>query len=755
MRTVLPILAHATVPDTPNADWLSLQCFFANFSGRMGDRFEEEAYFSVVIDAMDQLGCCDSPNGTYLDVLPAWGTCVRIAEVKHVERYRLLNQIFECWTSINAFLFKSEEENQVFHSRMLASVECVAKLRDFERKVIDEDTAFLASQSDGQSSEVYKPARFHPQSKMYRQFNAVMAASEGEQPAESSQADLLAFCGDENVALTMRARGLNRLANISLNAGDVIEARRRFQSSGSLARGQRAEDVRLEAWKGICITYFLEENFKEASKVASVAIANVENMRSSATTPYLSSAFMVDKFEIYALGIETARRLGEFSLMFARMDMMKARSVQVAPGSIPKSIRGRTLKELASLRKTIAGEASRSIHRKRVRDQRQQLWQAMMLKRTPAPANLNMADLQSVLGLDTIIINYFFLGENALLVSALSTSESVTERIELPNDTPLYDALVRFESASPGSLGFPGLLRKVARVLLPPSFDRFLENARQAIFCPHQRLHSLPFSALPWRDTPLILQMEVGCIPNLTCLTLSPDEEQTSGLFALATEFATEMDKHPLPCAEPEAAQAAQIWQDTGQLSTLLLGQDASLDRLLEPTNLERLASARVVHFGLHGSDVADQHAVHTPMDAHLFCHDARLDGMELSTLNINADVVILALCHGNKRAVAARGLKRLPSDEVYGLQAALHTAGAKSTLGALWVVDDETTAKFTRSLHTELAHGKTPAAAFRKSVITHLENAGVIERDPSFWAAYNLIAFGRSAFGLKQVVTE
>jgi hypothetical protein len=567
-----------------------------------------------------------------------------------------------------------------------------------------------------------------------------MEACDGEAPTEASQQALLAFASDAAVPAEYRGRALVRLGHVALNSGDLGEARQRFLSAGTLSREGDHPDVTIEALKGVAITHFVEGAPATASEIAGAAIRICEEMRGKVTAPYLASAFMVDKFDLYVLGINSARHAGDPETMLARIEMMKSPAQKIPPGAIPAEIRAGTLARLRAL----ASNPDRAAARRR----RLAIWQAMMLSELPPPVRFELPKLQSRLGEDAIAITYFFFGPEVLLACLVTRDAVLAERIALPEGADLSRDIDRVSSAGNATRGLERVLGRIGRIILPESFHAALSAARKLIVCPHQSLHAVPFAALPFADGVLLDRLEVATVPCLTCLQIEAPPTPRTGLFAAASETAEGMAE-PLPEVEPEAQRAAAIWTDAGAEATVLIGDGASYDRITGAQAQAAIARARVLHLGFHGSDVGTSDLMQSPMESGLHLRDRHLDGLDLSGFDMGADVVILMACHAGKRAISARGLATLPSDSIYGLQAALHTAGAQSMIGGLWEVDDEAAARIAAELHARLAEGATPAAALRAALLAYRVAAGPILDGVAFWGPVSLVAFGPRALGL------
>jgi hypothetical protein len=67
-----------------------------------------------------------------------------------------------------------------------------------------------------------------------------------------------------------------------------------------------------------------------------------------------------------------------------------------------------------------------------------------------------------------------------------------------------------------------------------------------------------------------------------------------------------------------------------------------------------------------------------------------------------------------------ARWMTELGGDELFGLQAAFATAGARAGLGSLWVANDSAAALPMTALHAELARGCDPEIALQAAILDY-----------------------------------
>ena len=736
LRTVLPIIAQQKIDTPTDANGLKLNITLARFFARFGDRHEADIYIADVERGLQVLGCPCSRHGEELSALFMWAAVARSASRSHIERYDLFNQIIVGWVAVHAHRFESSDGTQEDHRQMAHLSQLLSEIREYERVIKEDDASYLSEHSAPDN-----PDNLTPVNALAAWFRQVMDDAEGDEPSESAQRELLNFAMDDSVPEIYRGKAFIRLGHIALNHSDVAEARRRFMAAGSQARMSNHPDLTIDALTGVAITDFVNGKYASAVDISGKAIDICEQMRAKVTAPYLSSAFMVDKFGLYLLGINSARRAGDWDTMLARMEMMKSRAQKNPPGEISVEIRTAALEQLRALK--------RSENPVEARRKRLAIWQNMMLSELPPPPPFNLAALQKQLGTNAIAITYFFFSPEVMLACLISGNDVLTERITLPEEADFFGLIDKISSATNQTRGLESVLSRVAKFILPKAFVPALTTAKQLVICPHQALHATPFAALPFQDRLLIDQFEVATVPNLTCLQIIEPAPAQNGFFAAASEHARGMDSVPLAEAEPEARSAAKVWSEAKADVTILLGEETHYNQITNASSRTALAKAKVIHLGFHGSDVSTSDLLQSPMESGLYLYDEHLDGLDISTFDLSADVVILAACHAGKRAIAARGLSALPADSVYGLQAALHVAGAQSIIGGLWEIDDVAATKITSNLHRRLAMGEAPVTALRGALLQYRDEAGPILNGVAFWGAFSLVAFSPRTLGL------
>jgi CHAT domain-containing protein len=133
-------------------------------------------------------------------------------------------------------------------------------------------------------------------------------------------------------------------------------------------------------------------------------------------------------------------------------------------------------------------------------------------------------------------------------------------------------------------------------------------------------------------------------------------------------------------------------------------------------------------------------------MESHFYLQNSLLDGLDLSDLRLEADIVVLSACSSGQRPIAGRGLRELPGDDLFGLQAAFFRAGVRRILGTLWPVDSLAAHKITTAFHRRLAAESLcdPEVALQASMCDYLVQAGIQARKVYFWAPFFLSVLGR-----------
>jgi CHAT domain-containing protein len=443
----------------------------------------------------------------------------------------------------------------------------------------------------------------------------------------------------------------------------------------------------------------------------------------------------------YSLGVFSAYKLGDYNLMLSRMELTKARAslrqmirqaTETDPGTLETEIR-KVSAELDS-----ADDETAQV----LRERRRTLWDLLAIRRAEThrqkpPPEFSLSAVQEALEPDEAVVYYYWLQPGVLLIIALSGQEIVVTRQLLDDEytgiVKLIDYLGKLMSPMPKEV--QKMLDKYGKLLLPDPVQKVLTGSRRVIFSPHRVLHLFPFHALRWKGDYLITRLAVSYAPNLSSLLVGNPPVDTSSVLAVALGHFT------LPDAVKEVDDISAIYTESGVRVEVLQGDEASLSRLRGWANEGQLSSFRVIHLATHGQDILGD----TPLETFLYLHDGLLDGLEVSGWRLNAELVVLSACHSGKRAFKGRGMKELPGDEMFGLQAGFFSAGARRIIGALWLADDKAAYTVMTEFHRRFSAGLQPEFALQSAVCAYLQSARIdLLKNPFFWAPFFISVVGR-----------
>ena len=174
-----------------------------------------------------------------------------------------------------------------------------------------------------------------------------------------------------------------------------------------------------------------------------------------------------------------------------------------------------------------------------------------------------------------------------------------------------------------------------------------------------------------------------------------------------------------LPGAEQEAKKIA-----------VMLGTQAIIgDEATESAIVEKMASAKLIHFATHGlldSTNADGNADGFP-GAIALTPDSKNNGFLTTTeimerfglpgkSRLQADLVVLSACDTGRGDIRAEG--------IIGLSRAFMASGVPSLVVSLWKVPDEQTVELMTEFYNNIYKGKLDkATAMRKAMLTIIED--------------------------------
>ncbi len=154
-------------------------------------------------------------------------------------------------------------------------------------------------------------------------------------------------------------------------------------------------------------------------------------------------------------------------------------------------------------------------------------------------------------------------------------------------------------------------------------------------------------------------------------------------------------------------------------------------DEATEARFYESLGRARLLHLASHAFvEDANPLASYVQLSPDLDgSEDGRLYLYELMQQSLDAALVVLSGCR------TARG-RDLGGEGVLGLQYAVRAAGAGSTLGTLWRVDDAATVELMDHFYAHLTRGERKDVALQRAQLAYLDAHDGLRASPFFWGA-------------------
>ncbi len=497
-------------------------------------------------------------------------------------------------------------------------------------------------------------------------------------------------------------------------------------------------------------------DFAAASAAFGEAIELIERDRYKVNSPYQQSAFLNQRADVYRYGVGLAYKLGDYETMLQRAELSKARGLararyETAAPVLERSDLERQFREICDAidaERTVAGSQKLP----ELLERRRRMWDLMQIARRSSgtgsvdvPA-FSVAAVQSALEPDEAVVYYYWVSPTILLVTAVDRERFTVERTILTDEdvAALDDLLVKLRSLNWADVDVAA--RKLSGQLIPAQAAALLDGKRRLIVSPHRKLHLLPFHALPWKDGLLVDAFAVSYTPNLTIIA-APGRPaiKPKVLIMGSKDFAVPgIELPPLDGVAVEMQGIAETYRGAGIEADVLADEHLTRAEFQRRSDDGSLATYSCIHLATHGESVLDLQ--NTPMESRLALHDAALDGLEISNLRLNADVVVLSACDSGQRAIGGRGMTELGGDDLFGLQAAFAMAGARCVLGSLWPVYDEVTAAIMMGFHRYFAQRIAPEIALQSAVLDYLRTPQ--NRGGYAWAPFFLSVMERMVTG-------
>src|SRR5881396_2073118 len=489
------------------------------------------------------------------------------------------------------------------------------------------------------------------------------------------------------------------------------------------------------------------------------ALAELDRPSRSLVLPERRSAFLADKWDVYAQLALVERDRGRVGAAFEASERLRAREMLelLSRGRItsPTDTAEDVVAREQDLRRRI-GELTHDLDNADAADQtlrgsdvalnasttRESLQRAqgtyadLLLEareRAPRHAALVAPDVttwQSVarrLPPEGAFIEYLVSDSTTLAFVVTSDTIAVldlgTRRQELARLVDFTRATIATRGPDTDSLWRAPLRRLHATLIAPVEATGMLAGKNSLVLVPHVELQYLPFAAL--LDTAgsfLVQRYELALTPSASvwiALGDRPGGSLGAGLAAFA----------PQPAALPGSGlEVAAIRRLAGADAQVLTGSAAteSAFRRLAPTR-------RVLHLATYGVLNKQNPLFSFVQLAPDAAEDGRLEVHEVFGLHLAADLVVLSAC---QTGLGSGALADVPAgDDWVGLTRAFLHAGARHVVATLWPVDDWATAELMERFYGVGDVAADPARALAEAQRALL--AAPATRHPFYWAGF------------------
>src|SRR5881394_1859064 len=495
------------------------------------------------------------------------------------------------------------------------------------------------------------------------------------------------------------------------------------------------------------------------------ALAELDRPSRSLVLPERRSAFLADKWDVYAQLALVERDRGRVGAAFEASERLRAREMLelLARGRIttaPDTAQDLVVRE-QDLRRRI-GELTHDLENPDIADQTlrgsDEALSASMTRETLARAQETYADLlleareraprhaalvapdvttwQSVarrLPPEGAFIEYLVSDSTTLAFVVTSDTIAVldlgTRRQDLARLVDFTRAVltprppVRDAERGSDSLWRAPLRRLHAALIAPVEATGLLAGKSRLVLVPHVELQYLPFAAL--MDTAgrfLVQRYELTMTPSASVWIALGDRAAGMpgvGLLAFAPQPAT------LPGSGQEVAAIRRL---AGPNAQVLTGSSAteSAFRRLAPTQ-------RVLHLATYGVLNKQNPLFSFVQLAPDGADDGRLEVHEVFGLHLAADLVVLSAC---QTGLGSGALADVPAgDDWVGLTRAFLHAGARHVVATLWPVDDWGTAALMERFYGAAPASEDPARALALAQRGLIATAATAH--PFYWAGF------------------
>ena len=560
--------------------------------------------------------------------------------------------------------------------------------------------------------------------------------------AVQAESDLSAFGGWHQILLARWMR-----AEIERTLGDTGEAQQLFESvvDDSIRHGQ--PQIIERAYTGLGLVAVARGETAAAETHFRKAIAVTEELRAPLPGEEFKTAFFANKLVPYIELVRICLASGDTRLAEALMLVESARSRALADSLGGENLvaprdafEARLLEQISELREELNylyKEINQPVngHARNRRELQQELRERenkvleitrqLNHRRENASSPLRAFDvhaLQQQLRENDTLIEYAALDDE--LIAFVVTREKVHVARNLSSLATIAENLnaLRFqiETLRFGARAIRrhlATLTAKANVHLRQLYDLLIRplsqtiEQRNLIVVPYGALHYLPFHALHDGEKYLIEHAEISYAPSAGILQQCLERGEQNLERALLLGVSDEQT--------PRITHEIQSLRKVFPAAVAFAGESATTEALRQNS-----AGVDVVHLACHGQFRADN-----PLFSALHLAAGSFTVRDAYGLKLDRALVTLSACETGANVIA-------PGDELIGLARGFFSAGARSVLLSLWMVDDETTEQMMVDFYQETRSGRSLSASLRAAQLKVLEE----KPHPFFWSPFVLV---------------
>lgn len=562
--------------------------------------------------------------------------------------------------------------------------------------------------------------------------------------AIQAETDLSAFGGWHQILL---ARWLR--AEIERTMGHTDAAQQLFETvvHDSIVHGQ--PQITERCYTGLGLIAVAKGETAAAKRHFRKAIAVTEELRAPLPGEEFKTAFFANKLVPYNELVRLCLAAGDerFSEALALVESARSRALVDSLGSDHEKLieprdafEAGLLKQINELREELNylyKEMNQAVngHGHRRRELAQELRERenkvleitrqLQHRRETVASPLRSFDvrrLQQQLRQNDAVVEYTALGDE--LLAFVVTRESVRVTRNLGSLTAIVEHLnaLRFQIETL-RFGARAIRRHLAT--LTEKINVHLRHLHEAliqplkpildehnlIVVPYGALHYLPFHALYDGDKYLIEHCEISYAPSAAILEQCLERGDHNLHRALLMGVSDEQT----PRIVNELHSLGHVFPD----AKAFVGEGATAEVLRQNST-----GAGVVHLACHGQFRSDN-----PLFSALRLADGWFTVRDAYGLRLDRALVTLSACETGANVVA-------PGDELIGLARGFFSAGARSVLLSLWMVDDEATAQMMVDFYQQTMSGHSLSASLRAAQLKMLAE----KPHPFFWSPFVLV---------------